>query len=347
MRAELLRIVVIRDAQFLELLFFLRDEVVEPLDRPVFDLLGFLDQDGLEVLRQLVEGLGVDQGEAARHAESRPHDELGARLVELRRQQPVDRPAIAVDHALLERGIDLAEGKDHRRAAELLDQRVVCRGPPDLASLEPGLRIGQRLEHHVVPVVPGRRQRQQLEPVPLLVVVADVVEQTRVAQLLGIELERVHPDQQPVAAAVIGAVAEQEVEHASRNRVELLQRRHHLGPHLGEREIAGGGLLHLLFVLLDDPHGVDDRRPASENFQTRTGDRFGRGHREHASGRDERGGERNQHSSDRHGWFSPFGSLTSRTCTVPAVPRQGNDEWYGGKRKNINRAKVHPGRPMR
>ena len=179
---------------------------------------------------------------------------------------------------------------------------------------------------------------------PLLVVLADIVEQPRFAQLPGVELERVHPHQQPVAAGVVGAVAEQEVEHARRDRVELLQRRHHLGTRLGELELAGGGLLHLLVILVEDAHGFEGRRPAPQDLEARPGDRLGRGHREYCDGPDSSGGERNQHSSGGHGRFSLCGSLHGkRACSSPGRTRMVR----GRSRRNqpdVDRAGVSSGR---
>src|SRR4029450_8553522 len=79
-------------------------------------------------------GVEIDQHVDLDAVERRLHAELG-HLVPAEIENAGDRPAIAVGHAALERGIDLPRRGGDRRTAERLDPVSIDRRDPDL---EPG-----------------------------------------------------------------------------------------------------------------------------------------------------------------------------------------------------------------
>src|SRR5499426_4127218 len=120
---------------------------------------------------------GVDQDLALWFAQALPHveihqhvhlDAVEARLhavfgdlVPAEVEDPAHRPAVAVDHAALERRIDLARRRVDRRAAQRLDDVAIDRGHPDLQAGEVDrvdLLVEIDVERHVVELarqVPG------------------------------------------------------------------------------------------------------------------------------------------------------------------------------------------------
>src|SRR5262245_4580310 len=80
-------------------------------------------------------GVLIDQHVDLDAVERRLHAELG-HLIPAEIEDAGDRPAVAVDHAAFERGVDLARRRGDRRAAQRLDHVAVDRRDPDLEAGE-------------------------------------------------------------------------------------------------------------------------------------------------------------------------------------------------------------------
>src|SRR5712691_1403070 len=79
---------------------------------------------------ELFPGVEVDEHVDLHAVERRLHAEF-RHLLPAEIENAGDRPAVAIDHAALERGVDLARRRGDRRTAERLDHVLVDRRDPD------------------------------------------------------------------------------------------------------------------------------------------------------------------------------------------------------------------------
>ena len=89
-------------------------------------------------------------------------------------------------------------------------------------------------------------QRQQLQLVGLLIEFVDVAPNAGIASFLDVDVDGVAGKAESLAAGVIGAVRVEHVEHAGHDRLQLLERRHHLGSADLDLDVAAADLLDVL-----------------------------------------------------------------------------------------------------
>ena len=169
----------------------------------------------------------VDQDAHLGAVEAGIDAELGL-LVPAQIEDAGDRPAVAVDHAALERGVDLARRGLHHGGAERLEEVAIDRGDAQLepGQVGPGDRLRQIEVEGIVVDVPRQQDRIHLLVVDVgHVGVAAVLAQLRhrpLGELPGIRF-RHH-------VGVEGAGHVGDVDHAVLERIADLERRHRLRP---------------------------------------------------------------------------------------------------------------------
>ena len=123
---------------------------------------------------------------------------------------------------------------------------MIADDSPDLAALPVGFWRQRPPQIAMITVRSLRGERQQFQALRLLIVLVDEAPDPGFAALVDVDVDGVSGQRQSLAADVIGAVRVEDVKNAGRDRLQLLERRHHLGSVDRDLELAAADLLDVL-----------------------------------------------------------------------------------------------------